>query len=513
MSGPTIREEHGATTFDWGAGLTIEARHVVRGVRGVRATLRVVDLSCENTTVGRGTVSLDDLRERGQFLGTLRQRDGKVSDWDAKLLLVTEHLASKEDEAQAVSQGVLASEVTPVPVRWTWQNRMPAGRVQIIGGDPDLGKSMVTCDLAARVSVGGPWPDGAGLAPRGRVLMLSAEDNIEDTIVPRLQRHDADLGRIRLIGPQDIDGYILPDGLDSLEERICELQDSPGDPVLVILDPLEVFIGAIDTHKSAEVRAALAPLEGLAQRTRSTIDGISHLNKKSTETTPLYRFGASLAFVAASRSALLIAYHPEDADEPENERRRVFVTAKGNLGPKPPALVYRIVDPGVVKWEGTAEISAYQLLAPPPKGGEENSPQLDEAKSFLCTVLAAGALPYSEIEAEAKSAGISTRTLRRAKEKLGIQAFRRNKEGEPRGTGSWYWKLCDHWPAGYAERFMELKQKRNAEITVCLCCEGPAPAERPDDGLCSVCRDGAPWQANRLQRWKSGQPKEWDGEV
>jgi len=58
--------------------------------------------------------------------------------------------------------GVLLSEVVPERVRWLWKGRIALGKLNLVDGDPGTGKSAATTDLAARVSVGKPWPDGAG---------------------------------------------------------------------------------------------------------------------------------------------------------------------------------------------------------------------------------------------------------------------------------------------------------------------------------------------------------------
>lgn len=64
-------------------------------------------------------------------------------------------------------------------------------------GDPGLGKSFLTMDLAARVTTGATWPDSPTVAaPRGSVVLLSAEDDLADTIRPRLDAAGADCARV-----------------------------------------------------------------------------------------------------------------------------------------------------------------------------------------------------------------------------------------------------------------------------------------------------------------------------
>src|SRR4051794_29491678 len=46
------------------------------------------------------------------------------------------------------------SSVAPEDVTWLWFGRLPLGKVVVLDGDPAVGKSTMTTDLAARVSTG-----------------------------------------------------------------------------------------------------------------------------------------------------------------------------------------------------------------------------------------------------------------------------------------------------------------------------------------------------------------------
>lgn len=73
-------------------------------------------------------------------------------------------------------------------VRHLWQDRFFLGKVAVIAGMQGLGKSMVTIDMAARISTGTSWPDTPNDPnPTGSVILLSAEDGLGDTIRPRLE--------------------------------------------------------------------------------------------------------------------------------------------------------------------------------------------------------------------------------------------------------------------------------------------------------------------------------------
>jgi hypothetical protein len=76
--------------------------------------------------------------------------------------------------------------VRVVPLRWLWRGRLPLGKLSLLSGDPGLGKSLASLDVVARVSAGISWPDQRGESnPVGGVILMSAEDDLADTTVPR----------------------------------------------------------------------------------------------------------------------------------------------------------------------------------------------------------------------------------------------------------------------------------------------------------------------------------------
>jgi RecA-family ATPase len=89
-----------------------------------------------------------------------------------------------------------ANQVVAQPVSWLWRGHIPLGKLVILDGDPDLGKSLLALDLCARLSTGRPFPDGGPSPGPANALVLSAEDTAADTIVPRLHRLGADMQRV-----------------------------------------------------------------------------------------------------------------------------------------------------------------------------------------------------------------------------------------------------------------------------------------------------------------------------
>jgi len=90
-------------------------------------------------------------------------------------------------------------QVTPEPIKWLWPGRIPSGMFSLLAGNPGVGKSTIAFSIAAIVSTGGKWPLSEARATAGTVVIMSAEDDAEHTIVPRLMAHGADLTRVKMI--------------------------------------------------------------------------------------------------------------------------------------------------------------------------------------------------------------------------------------------------------------------------------------------------------------------------
>jgi len=325
-------------------------------------------------------------------------------------------------------------------VRWLWAWRIPRGKLTLLSGDPDVGKSFLTTEVAAAVSTGRLL---FGDEPRepAAVLMLSAEDDPEDTVGPRLKAHGADLTRVCTLRVDEAgkgdDVIDLASGLDQLEALIVRRR-----PALVVVDPVTAFLGKTDTHRDAAVRAALTPVRGLAIRYGVAFVLIRHLTKGARDRV-IYRGGGSIGFSAACRSELMVDYHPDDGPEVEH-RRRVLAAVKHNLAPRtPPALVYDLSQ-GRVTWQGPTKLVARDLGKPEVSGEKLTAER--EAAEFLIDALHHGERPVKEVEEEARQGhNISQASLDRARRTLGVIAKKRaNRDGTtywgislpPSGKGS-----------------------------------------------------------------------------
>lgn len=328
---------------------------------------------------------------------------------------------------------VNAADVAPRPVRWLWPHRIPIGKMTLIAGDPGLGKSILLATLAAHLSRGRPWPVDGNACPVGSALLLSAEDDPADTVVPRLLAAGADPRRVSCAAGMIQDGERRRGlCLDRDIPHLAAAIEAMGDCRLLAIDPPSAFLGGIDSHSNAEVRGVLGELSEMAQKHQCAIVLNSHLNKGGSGGNAIYRATGSLAFVAAARAAFIVA---KDKSDP---KRRLFLPTKNNLSANDGSgLAYRVV-PGpngapVLAWEPSpVTMTADEALA-----GADPSPRPREAAAdWLRARLAGGPVAARDVFDDAAAAGIAKATLNRAKKQLGVGTI---KTAGAIG-GGWVWR-------------------------------------------------------------------------
>jgi putative DNA primase/helicase len=229
--------------------------------------------------------------------------------------------------------GVVLKCVCDIPAQelsWLWPGRIPLGKLSLFAGDPGLGKSLVTLDIAARVTSGREWPDGTANTQAGSVIILSAEDDPGDTIRPRLEAAGADLRKAHILqavrrskpnGDTSLEYFSLETDLMALQDAVASMDDVR----LITIDPISAYLGNTDSHVNAKVRSLLAPLAELSRSLRVAAIAVDHLSKSNRPA--LYRPNGSIAFTAAARAVWLFAKSPDDLSQ------RLMVPGKMNLSP------------------------------------------------------------------------------------------------------------------------------------------------------------------------------------
>lgn len=335
----------------------------------------------------------------------------------------------------AESLPVLLAATVPVRrLRWAWQRYIPQGKLTTLEGDPGVSKSTLSIDLVARWSSGMAMPDGVAHDGPWPCLMISAEDDPEDTIVPRLMAAGADIRRVHLLssGVSPDSPFNLADDFEGLEQTIAKL----GIRILT-LDPLSAFLPSTsDSHSDADIRRALYPLHLLARRMDVAVIAVRHLSKSATKA--IHAGNGSIGIIAAARAAFMVGSLP---DQPEV---RVLAPIKCNLAAPPPTLQYRIeIDPrhdvGRLSWGGELETSAQDVLDG--DKGQDERLKRDAAREYLAELCTAP-MAWKEISARGKLDGFAEITMRRVRDTALVNRINPIAANGDRLTGT-YWIRAD----------------------------------------------------------------------
>lgn len=329
------------------------------------------------------------------------------------------------------------SDVEIEPIEFLVPGLIPTKALTILAGEGGLGKSSLSLALAAAVSRGRPaFGLDYNAGPPADVLLVSCEDDVRNTIKPRLLAVGADTARV-----QTIDGLIGPDGrvigfdLNCLASIANDLEESPGVRLLVI-DPVTAFVGrtGVNDHRDSELRSLLAPLADLARKYNLAVVLVMHFNKAVT-TRAVHRVIGGVGYVNAARAAYAVVRDPDEKE------RRLMLPLKNNLTSDPRGLAFTLealpaddADEIILKhgshlkaeqqfelarqlyrprWLGTVDVTADDALAPPKQ--ERGPSKVTKCAEWLKQYVGLSSVPSAELDKAAVAAGFSLDNLKEAK--------------------------------------------------------------------------------------------------
>jgi len=273
-----------------------------------------------------------------KMLNAYRYAKGEVggaSPADFEPVETAAEAAARPLEQVKVARG---DTLIPEEIAWLWPGWIPQGELTIFAGPPGLGKSTLTQDLAARVTNGTTWPDGAPGDGPGDVILLNAEDHPTKVLAPRLIAAGADMSRIYLIqGYSDSEGKMVSLSLDNVHPLEMLLPQVPR-PRLIIVDPVMAFVASkkTDDNRASETREMLHALLQLATKWNVALLFVAHFNKRSAGTdarSMLERIMGSMAYGAACRSAFCLLEDKEaELEDTCQSAARLVLHGKANLG-------------------------------------------------------------------------------------------------------------------------------------------------------------------------------------
>ncbi|MEW6775000.1 MAG: AAA family ATPase [Bdellovibrionota bacterium] len=296
---------------------------------------------------------------------------------------------------------------------------LPRGRLVLLEGDPDTGKTWLCLDLAARVSRGRYTKtfEGESRENTGKVFYLAPRDCEQSVLGPRLEKCGADLSQVSFIHESSVT-WIGEKGEKTLDLEALSQMMAKERPDLLVIDP-------IDLYPEKNPRWSLRDLDFVASVYQCTILLVRHL-KRTPGGRPVRPRPDDARFQAAS--VLLAAVDPEDP------QKRILAHARNVYGRRAESRGFEAREESGIEWGEARELSAEELLYPPKEETPDHPSALHKAREFLIRTLADGReVTVKQVQEGAALEGISKKTLLRAKKSLGVQSTR--------DVWNWHWIL------------------------------------------------------------------------
>lgn len=341
--------------------------------------------------------------ERLMREGAFRPQDGEgvtapVADTDAKpdaFLSCFKTLDAFQEEEAA----------------WLVPGWIPEGQITLMASDGGIGKTTLWCELIAAISSGHRCildPPDYVREPQ-RVAFLTTEDSVRK----KLKR------KLRLAGAA-MENVITPDFLEDRAGLLRRLKFGSGEmerfiryfrPALCVFDPVQGFVPPdINMGSRNAMRDCMAPLIGLGEETGTTFIVVCHTNKRA-KASGRDRIADSADLWDVSRSVLMAGYTGDKGV-------RYLSNEKNNYTTLQETLLFSIDEAGRARPEGTTWKRDRDYVQE--NADSAAAPRREGCKEWVLDKLqaAGGSMPVRELEEQAKLAGYSYRTLRRAKDEL-----------------------------------------------------------------------------------------------
>lgn len=329
------------------------------------------------------------------------------------------------------------------PIDWVWRGKIARGELCIIAGEPGAGKTLISVDIAARISTGNTLPLSSERMCEGQVVFLTSENDPAKVLRPRLVAAGADLKKI----------YILSSSVNTLDakgkkktrhvalsedaEKIGSMVAGVDGVVALVIDPISEYMGGKDSNSNSDVRDVLATLTDQVRTKNIAIIAITHYNKKVEINSASARINGSIGFAGAARTAFAVGtfYDEEWSDEERATRKgqMAFSSVKNNLSGDKGGYVYTInsfsytkngvdIETAKLEWIECITESADDLLRRANK--KEGRPRIerDRCVKWLTEYLSQypDGAQRADVIIEAAQQGFSRATVDRARKEMVI---------------------------------------------------------------------------------------------
>lgn len=344
---------------------------------------------------------------------------------------INKHLKATKDKRDEGYKFLAESmdDVEEENIDWIWYPYLARGELTILEGDPDMGKSYLAQVSAGAFCDGTRLPSVKKLAPvKGKVAYFDIENSAGSVTKKRLVENGVkNLSNFF----QDEQPFTIDD-VDRFEDVLEAIERLR--PVLVVFDTINTYIGKADTYKSSESTQAFGMFREIAKRYNCAVLVLRHLTKGSKERA-MYRGQGSIAFSGLARVVMTVGQVPDDPD------MRAMAVTKLNIGKKPKAITYRITalpdtlksqDRSKFTWGEFVELTSDDIIGAP----TEKNTDKDEAITFLKKALEDEDIDGGRLEKMAEARSISSRTLHRAADELGVKKRQKGFGKEKRSIWS-----------------------------------------------------------------------------
>ena len=313
--------------------------------------------------------------------------------------------------------------MTPRSIKWFERPLWQTSAFTLFAASKGAGKGTYLAGLAARVS------------QTGNVLFVATEDSAEIDLVPRLIAAGAKLDNCHIV----TNHIKLPDDVDALRRHAIEL----GGVDMLVIDPVANHIGDRNSNSDAEVRDAIAPLNGLANELECLLIGVRHPGKDKSRGAVASILG-STAWTDTPRAVVMIAI-----DDVDPLVRHIQVIA-GNRSLNGSAQAFRIeavdiegLDEPITRAVdlGASDQSVENLLATRVDNNGPASKTAEARERILDLLDDEGSQESDALDARiANETGLEARTVRNIRGKLSKEGLIKVKPHDD-GDGKKHWRV------------------------------------------------------------------------
>lgn len=347
------------------------------------------------------------------------------------------------------------SDVEPVSQEWIFESVVPRGELTLLIGDPNSGKSRLALQIAAGVTMGIRTIHDEEEFPPAAVILFSPEEGLGASILPELEAAGADLSLIHsLEAVRDVDErtgeelewtFQLHRDLPILEAELAHLKDQGDELGLIVIDPIDHFLGTAKESKETNWNEVSMQLRLLARKFDVAIILVSHLPNAvigGRLCRTIRRSINTKEFAATARSVWMVI------PDLVYENRRLLLPCKTNITQNPMGLAFWFKEDHIEWGDEPIFATADEFLKMAEKqkreekDKEKHTPptgKLGEAIDFLADTLRDGRVLATTIKHKGRELGISIRTLWRA------LVFLDGQSKKAMESGQFYWGLSRHW--------------------------------------------------------------------